>query len=157
PTSCGNSEAAAPRSSSAGRGGAVASILELYGIVPAPFPERLLLGLVLEIMPPIDGVPAREQAPEIGVGTAPIEVTSNLVDVVRQELAHEPHHQRLAQIEVSLVREPYVLLLVLDVVRQLLVVADDVRMHVDLSCRDAEVAFLLAYALKAGEQKGMIE
>ncbi|KYK46135.1 hypothetical protein A1D31_33650 [Bradyrhizobium liaoningense] len=91
-------------------------------------------------MPSIDRSPSGEQGLELLMGASLAEEIANLVQIIRQELADKGDHKRLAEVEVSCIRDPQVFGLVVDIVRQLVVLellqGVIVELVVDLSaCR----------------------
>ena len=87
----------------------------------APVAQRLLRDSRFEGVPVIDRTSSGEQGLEFRVGAPPAEEIADVVEIVRQELASKIQHQRLAQPELTFVRERDVFLLVVDVVRQFVV------------------------------------
>ena len=70
---------------------------------------------------------------------------TNFVVVVGQELTSEIQDQRLAEIELPLVRDCNVFLVV-DIVGQFLIVVAELGMPIDLARLPVEMGFILAHA-----------
>ncbi len=71
----------------------------------APVAQRLLRDSRFEDVPVIDRTSSGEQGLEFRVGAPPAEEIADVVEIVRQELASKIQHQRLAQPELTFVRE----------------------------------------------------
>ena len=77
---------------------------EVDPVLRAPLPQSRRLGFVREIVPPFEGVPPHQQILISAVSTSSAEDVANFVVVVGQKLTSEIQDQRLAKIELSLVR-----------------------------------------------------
>jgi hypothetical protein len=79
-------------------------LAEFDSVLRAPLPQSPLLGLVREIVPPFEGAPPHQQILISAVSTSSVEDVANFVVIDGQELTSEIQDQRLAEIELSLVR-----------------------------------------------------
>src|SRR6516162_5572373 len=77
---------------------------EVEPVLRAPLPQSRRLGFVREIVPPFEGAPPHQQLFISAVSTSSPEDVANFVVVVGQELTSEIQGQRLAEIELSLIR-----------------------------------------------------
>ena len=77
---------------------------EVDPVLRAPLPQSRLLGLAREIVSPFEGAPPHQQLLISAVSTSSAEDVANFVVVVWQELTSEIQDQRLAEIELSLIR-----------------------------------------------------
>ena len=77
---------------------------EIDRVLRAPLPQSRRLGFVREIVPPFEGVPPHQQLLISAVSTSSAEDVANFVLVAGQELTSEIQGQRLAEIELSLIR-----------------------------------------------------
>src|SRR5207253_3192055 len=83
------------------RGG---SMLDRYAVDFAPFPQGRFSCLVLEIVPPIEGLFCLQQILEPRIGAPLIEYPPDFIEFVRKKFSGEREHQRRAEIEFLLVR-----------------------------------------------------
>jgi hypothetical protein len=123
------------------------SVGEHYRIELAPFSQRAFRRLLLEIVPLSERAPSYQQLLEAPVGAAPAEYVADVVKVSRQELTDEIHHQRYAEIELSLAGQLDVFVLILDISRQFIVElleVGELGMPVDLARLPAEIGMKLA-------------
>src|SRR5258708_19346891 len=97
------------------------SVGEHYRIELAPFPQRAFRRLLLEIVPLLERARSYQQLLETPIGAAPAEHVADVVKVSRQELTDEIHHERYAEIELSLAGQLDVFVLILDIFRQFIV------------------------------------
>src|SRR6516164_620950 len=79
-------------------------LAEFDPVLRAPLPQSRLLRLVREIVPPTEGAPPHQQILVSAVSTSSAEDVANFVVIDGQELTSEIQDQRLAKIELSLVR-----------------------------------------------------
>jgi len=77
---------------------------EVDPVLRAPLSQSRLLGFVREIVPPFEGAPPHQQILISALSTSSAEDVANFVVVVGQELTREIQAQRLAEIELSLIR-----------------------------------------------------
>jgi hypothetical protein len=125
------------------------SVDDLDGMDLAPIAQGPLRRLVPVVMPGIDRSPSGEQGLELLIGASLAEEITNLVQIIRQQLADEGDHKRLAEVEISRVRDPQVLGLVFDIVRQFVVFellqVILIELVVDLSRLPADEGVALPY------------
>src|SRR5262249_34282511 len=129
---------------------------EIDPVLRAPLPQSRLLGVVREIVPPFEDAPPRQQILISVVSTPSAEDVANFVVVVGQELTSETQDQRLAEIELSLIRNRNIFL-VADIVGQFLVVVAELGVPIDLARLPVEIGFILAHAAAAHEFEGELE
>src|SRR5258707_9198233 len=87
------------------------SVYDLYRVELAPFAQRLFCGFRFEIIPALEDVSSYHQSSKFPVGASfaePVgasfaEDVSDLIEIVRQKLAREVQHHRLAETELSFV------------------------------------------------------
>ena len=77
---------------------------EIDPVLRAPLPQSRLLGFVRQIVPPFEDASPRQQILISVVSTSSAEDVTDFVVVVGQELTGEIQDQRLAEIELSLMR-----------------------------------------------------
>ncbi len=92
------------------------SVDDGYRIEFAPIAQRSFGRLRFELVPAINGFSPRQQGAEFRVGASLAEYVSNLIKIFWQKFARKVQHQRLAEIEFSLVGDRDVFLIVVDII-----------------------------------------
>ena len=107
-------------------------------------------------MPLIQRAPVDQKILEPGIGAPFLEHLSNLLVVVRQELAGKVQHERLAEIELLLARYLDVFVGVVDVIRQflLLVIIERFGMPIELARLLAQEGLMVVARAAADEVEG---
>src|SRR5215472_3192394 len=121
----------------------------------APFAQGLLGGPGFEIVPLVERAPPRQQVLKGRIGTSPAEDAPDLVEIVRQEFARKVEHERLAEIELSLIGNDNIVVAVFKIIRQrlLIVLVQSLRMFIDLPGPPTNEGLMLAHAVEAGEHE----